>query len=251
MSTNHLDYSYNAIVVLNNTAVQLMKRRLYTEAVETLKDAIRFMRVSFFPQRSDDGSSSASIRREDLDRALQAAWKRSTLRPSTAPDGIHLAVVTDQSNPTSVYENLERDQKIWFIIEIDPSGSCGYIDYERAEAESSLLLLNYAVAHRCVAKAVDGLDHSTRIRVKETAYEIFDLAQSVGAKLLQSVDPTARSSTALLVGLLSTVHLMHMSFSCAELRHRYTEDLLDLICMISERESILFQPMEARCAAAA
>jgi hypothetical protein len=249
---NELDYAYNAIVVLNNTAVQLMKRRLYTEAVETLKDAIRFMRVCFFPQRSGcESSSLLSIQKEELDRAMHAAWKRSTLRPSTAPDGIHLAVVTDQSNPTAVCENLERDQTIWFIIEIEPCESCGHIDYERAEAESSLLLLNYAVAHRCVARAVDGLDRPTRIRVKETAFEIFDLAQSVGAKLLQSVDPTVRSSTALLVSLLATFHLLRLSSPCAELRQRYTEDLLDLICMISEKEFVLFEPIEARCAAAA
>jgi len=104
------------------------------------------------------------------------------------------------------------------------------------------MLLNYAVAHRCVAHHASSteLEHSTaRCQIEETAFHIFQLAQSGATKwLLPSTNQTLPPKTILLVSLVTTANLLHMSSSSQELHNQYYEDLADVLGIIAEVEML-------------
>jgi hypothetical protein len=240
----HRDRAYKAVISLNNAGVSLLHRRLYTEAVDTLKDAIRLMRFSFF-----SGESMPSA--DDFDQALQATWRRTSLKQADRKDDIHLVMITDHDSPFSVYDELERNPEIIYCVNIEPVECyCGR-DSRRLDAESALLLYNYAIAHRCAARSTaTDWDRATRCQIHETGFHIFALAQSVAAKLLPASDLVDYPSNVLLVSMLVTANLLQMSSHSVELSCQYGEDLEDLLETISERETMLPQ-VEVTAAAAA
>lgn len=235
--------AYKAVISLNNAGVSLLQRRLYTEAFDTMKDAIRLMRFTFF-----SGESPMPLA-ADFDRSLQAAWKRTSIKQTEVQDGIHLVLITDHDSPYSVYEALERNPGMMICVNIDPVESYGCHDIERLEAESALLLFNYGIAHRCAARS--HWDCATRCHIHETAFQILELAQSVAAKLLPGPDLVGSHSTVLLVSLLVTENLLQMTSHSVELSWQYFEDLEDLLATIAEQEMMLPQEEFAAAAAAA
>jgi hypothetical protein len=228
--------AYKAIVSLNNAGVSLLQRRLYNEAIDTMKDAIRLMRFSFFSGASSMPSST------EFDLALQAAWKRTSIKHAEIQDDIHLVLITDHDNPYAVYDSLDGRSNVLCCVNIEPVEDFCDSDMERLEAESAMLLYNYGIAHRCAARSAGtGWDRATRLHIHETGFQIFELAQSVAAKLIPAPCKANTPSNALLVSVLVTTNLLQMSSHSAELSWQYCEDLEELLVAISEREMMLPQ----------
>lgn len=244
-NATHKERAYKVVISLNNAGVSLIQRRHYIEAVDTLKDAIRLMRFSFFSGELLMPSA------DELDQSLQAAWKRTCIGQTDVDDNVSLATITDQDSPYLVNDSLERSPDTMCCVNIDPvEDFCGR-DMERLEVESSFLLYNYGIAHRCAARSTaTRWDEATRMNIHETAFQIFELAQSVAAKLLPPLDVLDSPSNVLLVSLLVTANLLHMSSHSVELSWQYCEDLEDLLATISEREMVLSQEDIAAAAAA-
>jgi hypothetical protein len=242
----HRDRAYKAVISLNNAGVSLLHRHLYTEAVDTFKDAIRLMRFSFF-----SGESSIP-EADDFDRALQAASKRTSIKQAKVEDGVLVITITDQDSPHTVYATLERNPESMFCVNIEPVENYDACDSERLEAESAWLLYNYGIAHRCAAQStLTQWNRATRCHINNTAFQIFEMAQSVAAKLLPGSDLVASPSNVLLVSLLVTANLLHMSSHSLELIGQYSEDLEDLLATIAERELMLSGEQRGVAAAAA
>ena len=261
--------AYKAIISLNNAGVSLMARRMYTDAAETLKDAIQLMRSTFF-DGGDDGNSVPPPQ-DVFERALQAAWLR-TRREGPQPqrdDGLNLVVLSDLANPRQVYEELGNDPDILFGVVIEPFiddwSEEETIDMERLECESGLLLYNYGIAYRCcAARTTDpAMDADTRTRVLDAALCIFELSQTVvaGKSPMDCDDEeedderhsplTRTASTGMLLSFLVTASLLQMSSNNVELCHQYREDLLDLLATLSQREILHSLDKVAGAAAAA
>lgn len=241
--------AYKAVISLNNAGASLLSRRMYTDAVETLKDAIHLMRSSFF---SGDNENAALPSQQAFEQALQAAWHRTRQEVSGEQDGLSLEVLSDLGSPLQVYEELGNNSETLFAVVIEPS-DWSDMDTERLECESGLLLYNYGIAHRCAALTDPTMDPDTRSRVEEAALRIFELSQTVASKsTVQSDDeyPLTTTSTEILLSFLVTASLLQMSSNNRELCHQYREDLLDLLTMLSRRE-IMHSLENVICAAAA
>lgn len=227
---------------MNNAGVSLLQRRLYSEAVDTLKDALRLMRFAFFSGESSMPSA------DDFDRALRASSQRTSITQAKGQDNILLVMITDQDSPYSVCGEFERCPEIMFCVNLEPvDWDC---DYERLEAESALLLYNYGIAHRCAAQSnATQCDHATRSHINDTAFQIFAMAQSVAGKLLSVSDLVEPPSNVLFVSFLITSNLYQMSSHSLELSQQYSEDLEELLVTIAEREMMV--PLEEIVSAAA
>ena len=254
--------AYRAIISLNNAGVSLMARHMYTDAAETLKDAIQLMRSTFFD--GGDDCNSMPPPQDVFERALQAAWLR-TRREEPQPqrdDGLNLVVLSDLANPRQVYEELGNDPDILFCVVIEPflgDWTEETIDMERLECESGLLLYNYGIAYRCAALTDPAMDADTRTKVLDAALRIFELSQTVvaGKSPMDCEEEdecdslTRTASTEILLSFLVTASLLQMSSHNLELCHQYREDLLDLLAAFSQREILHSLEKVAGAAAAA
>jgi hypothetical protein len=279
------DYSYRVVVALNNAGVTLVQRRMYLEAIATFKDAVRFMSSAFFSRSDNDRPP----KRLDLDIALQAAWQRTSITqqqqqekhdPSTIGVQHGVVIVSDRQSPHEIRCKMLGTAKVLYCVTIDPIESFTDCDdmLVRLESESAILLYNYGVAYKCLAKATEMSsmvhnentllftrgDHAFR-----TAFQIMELAKSISVKLLlssSSCDTTNLSVTPtniLLVSLLVTETLVQMS--ACHLWNQYDDDdddndrlynvgrivqFLDIVLTaISERE--MFSSMEGSTQSAA
>ena len=135
---------------LNNCAVILLSRHLWTEAMDTFKDAIRIMTIAA------DEPGRAIMSEPEMNMALHRAWQRTSIAlPKTNTDtrqGPMLKVISTQFNPAAVFSTLSSSsspQGIKLIATIDP------IDLEdwhsdATDLESSVILYNFGVAHSCL-----------------------------------------------------------------------------------------------------
>lgn len=202
----HHEYIYKAVVALNNTGVHLVQHGLTKDAIETLKDAIRFMKESLV---SSDGSKSDGkvMNLTYYDKALQAAWHRK----SHINQHIHqlhdsdintskrsILVVSDQDHPMNLYGRLEHDNETLRCITIDPVERFDMANVDRLQTESAIILYNLATAYRCISNKSNAaastistinatsIATTTSTRdVSHTSYQIMELSHSVTAHLFR------------------------------------------------------------------
>ena len=235
--------AYKAINTLNNAGVSLLVNRRYTDAVETFQDAIQLMRTSFFNDRDSACETSCLPPREAFEKALQGAWLR-TRKESSEHDDLNLVVLTDQTSPLQVYEELSFDAESLFCVVLEPfNNKWSEMDMERLECESGLLLFNYGIAHRCAAMTDCTMDTKLRLQVELSAKRIFELSQTVASKSISYAmddEPMmATNSTEMLLSFLVTASMLQMSVNDLELCHQYREEMLDLLTTLSHQEMML------------
>ena len=197
------DRAYKAVISLNNAGVCLLQRRLYGDAVETMKDAIRLIRLAFFSEESFMPST------EDLDRALCASHQRSSIKQPDIPDNVQFVVVSDCDSPYSVYETLFQSRGATCCVKIDPPNFFTSNGHDNLpEMESSILLYNYGIVNRCAARSTSmHLADIVRSEINETANHIFELAESVTTRLMPTADLINPPSKVLLMCMLIAIIL--------------------------------------------
>ena len=240
------DSAFKAVIALNNAGVSLLQRRLYSEAVDTMKEAIRLMRLAFFSEESSMPST------EELDRALCASYQRTSIKQPEMTDNIHLLVVSNCDSPYSVYGNLVQNRGAMCCVIIDTLEFFTRNDHENLpETESSILLYNYGIVNRCAAQSTTThWTDTVRSGINETAYHIFELAESVATRLMPSSDLINPPSEVLLMNMLIAISQMEMSSHSIELCLQYCENLDDLLIIIYEQE-MMFPHDDVAAAAAA
>jgi hypothetical protein len=224
--------AYLAAIALNNAGVMLLHRQMHHEAVATMQDALRMMRYSFPLAPSDERNDLHCVPMSICEEALQSCWTRTCAakipedQSNPLKFGKQILIVTDQDNPSVVYETLRLTPDALCAIKIDPLECLTDCDnvMDRLEIESSTLLYNYAIASICFAEGmVVPLGE-----IRQNAVTMLKLAQLGATKLLNealsiSSNPLNIPSSLLLVAML----------------------LLDTLCQICDVREILEFPWVA------
>jgi hypothetical protein len=200
--------AYKAVIALNNAGVDLMHRCLFAEGGETLKDAICLMRETFHIGKE-------SIRAEEVDRVLQAAYHRtSIIQEGLVPENtVRIALVTDHDNTYEVFHQLERSTGTVCFVKIDPVDCFFGDDSDRLEIESAVLLYNYAIAHLFAAPSMSAPCHR---ELTKKAYQLLELAESIANAHLPGSDRVDAPNSTLLVSMLISTGLFQLSSNSLE-----------------------------------
>jgi hypothetical protein len=234
--------AYKAVIALNNAGVDLMHRRLFAEGGETLKDALCLMRDTF-------RIGKESIRAEELDRVLQAAYHRTSMIPKgMVPENtVRIALITDHDNPYEVFHQLERNAGTVCCVKIDPVDCFCGDDTDRLEIESAFLLYNYGIAHLFAAPSMYAPCH---LDLTKKAYQLLELAESIANTHLPGSDRVDAPTSTLLVSMLITTGLFQLSSHSLERKWENQQKLECLLTSIMNLE-MMFPQKEWTAAASA
>lgn len=204
----HYEYIYKAIIALNNTGVSLIDHGLYSGAIETLKDSMRFMK-ELVHMKNDveirDETSSSSINaasRVNYDAALQAAWRRKSMihhrkNEDVASNRVNVSVISEHDHPCSVYDHLVQHQALTEQQQRTRSLCCVTIDllpfddeennFDRLQQESAIILYNLSIAYRCCAAQPPSTSSSTGTNCHQISFQLMEYAYTVLCAVLQNI----------------------------------------------------------------
>jgi hypothetical protein len=234
--------AYKAVIALNNAGVDLMNRRLFAEGGETLKDALCLMRDTFH-------TGKESIRAEEVDRVLQAAYHRtSMIEKGMVPENtVRIALITDHDNPYEVFQQLERNEGTVCCVKIDPVDCFSGDDTDRLEIESAFLLYNYAIAQLFAAPSISAPCHTERT---QKAYQLLELAESIADTHLPGSDQVDAPTSTLLVSMLISTVLFQLSSNSLERKWEKQQKLECLLTSITNLEMMFPQKQWTAAASA-
>jgi hypothetical protein len=173
---------HRAAIALNNMGVALLERRAYRQGMETLKDAIFVMkRVLQPPSISSQGVGKTPHPTSYAEAKIYRASKRMA-NPRPVPSDVSIDVASQcstfshrsysgsvlhggSSSPLSAPLRIEATDLV-------------ALDNRDSDLESSIMLYNFGLAHRCMAKFA-----KTPIKLQEGALKLFNMAYFVFATL--------------------------------------------------------------------
>lgn len=220
---------------LNNCGVILLSRRLWCDALDTFKDAMRLMKST----TNEQGESE-----RDAQLALHRAWQRTAIEfhPATqARQGPILRIVSSQCDPDTVeslssHEGAQDDTK--FVAMIDP------IDFEEwdtdaTDLEAACILYNFGIAHSLLS-FVSGCDYASKM-LRDNSYRILELTQPLAFQLFsKALNKTHLCIPIMLINMLIAVNLMHMSSQNNPVASEvYCGHLKDLLCLTRAHQKLL------------
>jgi hypothetical protein len=168
---------YRGAIALNNIGVSLLERRAYRQAVETLKDAITFMKHVFRPQVVVTPGATFKSSSLNVDARVAAAMERLEC-PQSSPtlrDPEDL-VVQDSLQPSSIraaaLEGISSSFTMPIRIEAADSDSPENRD---PDLESAIMLYNFGIAHLCLSK----LSRAGLTKFRDGALKLFNMSYSI------------------------------------------------------------------------
>jgi hypothetical protein len=206
--TDNYEYIYKAIIALNNTGVSLIDHGLYTGAIETLKDSMRFMKELVHMKNDIEirgeatASSTSALNRVNYDTALQAAWRRKSMIHHHKNDDVttmtlvNVSVISEHDHPCSVYDHLIKRQQneeqqrtsslCCVTIDLLPFDS-DENNFDRLQQESALILYNLSIAYRCCAKQPSTLTSTASTDYNHISFQLMEYAYTVLCSVLQNI----------------------------------------------------------------
>lgn len=266
---------HKAAIALNNTAVGLLLRGFYRDALDTFQDAIKLIKFSKFAADPENGAvvPAKDSLEEVLRLPLQQAWQRAAfprgnqcdINPSKSAKSVCiLKAVSSEYDPTTMNEALicaGSHSNTKFPMTIDP------IDFEStsdmataADFHCSVLLYNFAIAYECWATTTtDRKEYFAQEPFPERvrAYRIFQLSRSVLVQQYQNYREKVASNfhaveKIIQLNLLLTDNLIeassHLSMPLQYQEH--CKDMDELLHLIKSGE-LLLPTTEHRAARAA
>jgi hypothetical protein len=248
---------HKTAIELNNIAVNLLVRRFPSEAMETLKDALLFMSQAVILSPNVGNRSSTSSAGEEIKHALARAWYRSAFSTATGPPDSKrkrstYQVISSQSNPLQVYDDLmssanSRTRPVLFPMIIEA------IDFEPltlfdAALHSGVMTFNYGIILGVVAAAAAAAVAAASSSTTSTAIMAYGVIQHACGALLEldvhsnnseSWDRLACDGSRLL--LVRTMSMHHIINLAIELQREteyygYCLDMTDLWQRIYEQK---------------
>jgi hypothetical protein len=252
---------YNAAIALNNTAIHLAQHGRYSDASETLQDAMKCTKV--FCNGVAMSDIPLLMQRSEYNKALQVARDRKSAIQTgeyVATNTLHqnnILVVSDQDDPHEVCSTLERNRSLLCCVTIDPVEKFDMYDVDRLQLESALVVYNFGVVYRCIASRPVIFSHVKDSSISQSmsnfdvfcsSVRILELTRCVTTNLLSVSSCNGSrllnlSSNLLLGALLVLTNLYQMSIEsyCPhETEQNYLVELLNVLGMITEREIFLF-----------
>jgi hypothetical protein len=232
MSAYHLD-EFKAAVQLNNTAVSLLERRCYRQAVSTLCDAISIIgsTTSYRPTdrtESHDPHVITSVR--------AAAQRLSNPQPCSEEHAHNMSVhvLSDDENPAVIEPCFLESLKIWGSN--DSPGFRGNAKYHVVRMESvdlgvstgyvsvlsSIVLYNYSIGFLCLGSL--STSSTVREQLDRGAFQLLAHADST----LSSTELSDESNPCLLMNLILLLQLVDMAPTLGEECEDYMNRLRNL-----------------------
>jgi hypothetical protein len=190
---------HRAAIALNNSAVCLLIRGFYRDALHTFQDAIK---LNKYIAESNEGEAvpAQDTIDEVLHLPLQRAWQRAAfpsgnqcnIHPSASPEGACiLTAVSSEYNPAALNEAVviyaqNRSGTCKFPMTIDPidfEGIGDLLDY--VDFHSSVLLYNYAIAWDCLAAVTAASEDSSAQAPRQESDRAYHMSQLSSSLLIQ------------------------------------------------------------------
>jgi hypothetical protein len=200
---------YKAVVALNNAGVELLQHQRSIDGLLTLKDALILMKSSY---QYDETLEVSALQVNEVNTALQAAWHRTSRIHENANRAHEVTIVsiTDQDSPFDVHITLKQNPENVCCVKIEPvEVDDNSAQSDRYDVEASIIMYNYGIAHLFVSATVQTSANRTN---DQTAYHLFELAQSVIETNVACLDDAAVPSNILLVSMLTSTYLYQLSF---------------------------------------
>ena len=268
------DRKHKAAIALNNTAVSLLSRGYYREALDTFKDSMQLIRSAANDRHkrcdADSQPSTEEISAEDIRSILDRTWKRAAQCRNTASqdDSANrpfLQVVSSQGSPESIYVALTTDSRghspyVASPMTIDPIDFEDWDDNNEVNFQAGAIIYNYAIAYDCVAETAAGYDDndSPKMQLQENTYRLFHMANSLLETLSQRVDEEEATVTCFATRfvLLRTFVTHALIQACSkrdnlQLEHQeHCENLEPLLYMMEFHQRMLWMADQHVAAAA-
>jgi hypothetical protein len=244
------DFLYKAAIALNNTGVYLMEHGRYLEAIETLKDSIRFMKAMFFFADDKENSFDASHLTQlqsDCQGALQASYGRKSSIHHHLSGESNILVVSSQDHPLQVFDILEQCASLLCCVTIDPLNDFNTSSYDVMKQEAAIVLYNHGVAFCChhahrTSMSAAAVPHNGCYDV--SSHKLMELSHSMTSSLMEesymsgetSVDVPSHLFLMKLLNLRILQQLSGANYWCTDEHVHYTFAIDFMLAVISERE---------------
>jgi hypothetical protein len=218
---------HRAAIALNNSAVCLLIRGFYQDALHTFQAAIKLIMYI-----ADSNESEAVQAQDTIDELLrlplQRAWQRAAfprgnqcdILPSASPEGACIVkAVSSEYNPAALNEAVaicahNRNGTFKFPMTIDPIDFEGIGDLlNDVDFHSSVLLYNCAVAWDCLAAATAARKDSSAQASRQECGRVYHLSQLSTSLLIQQsqnyLEKVALNSYAIERILMLRIFLTH------------------------------------------
>ena len=172
-----------ALITLNNIAIELMQRGHHPAAFQTFQDALQVQKTT---------ADAAHIR-----TALQQAQSRSqeaTMASASSVSSSRFVVLSSATDAVVAYQLLVEQHTSLAFVRIDPpptllddnlrmdsSSSSSSSNNILASLVRSIVVYNYGIAHRCVgtAAAASNNDNRNPAHVASFCVQVFQYAESL------------------------------------------------------------------------
>jgi hypothetical protein len=238
---------FRAVVALNNMAITLLERHYHSDAMVTLKDALKLMGSLVNCHRSRP-SFSAVEKTQMLEKASQrvARSTRSGELSSSPPDFL-LSVLSE--------DNSEALRGALHLIPSEYSGAVILISFDEINMnltiDASILLYNFSVASRINARVATKANR--RSQLINRAYEFAQVADSNLSQESHSLDDLLLSERALMVSVLVLQELVQLSSQRGDMStsRKYYCELGQLRSFLTDSEDFNFSPVSQNKVASA
>jgi hypothetical protein len=244
--------NYNrAAMALNNIGVSLMERGKYREAVSTLKDAVKILKVSIESVKQvTQRATETAINVEDmLEKATSMLDVSSRLGTKDAPIQLVVCSLADAPNCASVAIQEGPTLSIAFVILIED------MDLEsmsiQSDVKSAIILHNFGVSCICMSKTVAKKSSEDKLLGNATKILAAGHVILVTRQRLCRDEDSCNMTMLLDAIVLSNLVQLYNGSNDRTNAVVHFDEFAELRSIIHEELTDYFAPLQARAAAAA
>jgi hypothetical protein len=243
---NPIHDRHKTAIVLNNIAVTLLARGLYSEAMQTIHDALQLMNDVTAAKRNGmkNGTAQLMIDIRKIHLSLEYARQRLIMLPVKELDKIQPVSSLQAADWTYQELQAQPSQDIYTPIHID------VVDYEcpelyNADIHGAIVLYNYGVARHAFAQffvAINGNWQNTREYLL-MSLDMFRLAEKIISHMEQRMEHVGDLGELPLVHLLLARSLVQLAIHL-RLDPQVQEQFKIMLCQVLHLSTSLQQMLQ-------
>ena len=206
--------SNRTAMALNNIGVSLLERGMFSDAMLSLKDAVKVIQVGFSTKEGQSDLLSAT----DMDSIISAASRRmsrASTRTKTQLCPLRLVVCSIHDLPLVAKAAIEEGPTTSsaFAIRVEDLELDSGL-YIESDLKSAIILHNFAVSYLCMSESAR--TKAKKDKLAQCATKIFAASHTVLIARQQSCADTDASALLRLVHACVLSNLVQLSASCCD-----------------------------------
>lgn len=184
---------YRSAIALNNMAVSLLARSCYSEACETMKDAVSCIKAA--------STTGSNISEEVLDQKIYLARRRLAAPASKRREVVQIEVLATNVSCAKIMGSIlsqESMGRTWALRIEDFDFTKG----SESEFESAIILYNLGVAYNCALKAAGAKRKAGRQPRTGAPLRLFRISHSIIAKAVRKETNIQNPELLLVLGVV-------------------------------------------------